>query len=119
MAVDLQSQADTFMGIASASVRGLVRRVEVDLEPSWREMRNIGWAKIEIVDDQSSYVQGLTRRIKERSSEIVTMLQKPQYARAFADNLVELLANTYLVNIVQCKPVSEGGAEQVNISCIL
>lgn len=116
-AVDLQSQADAFMGIASASVRGLVRRVEVDLEPSWREMRNIGWAKIESVDDQSSYVQGLTRRIKERSFEIVTMLQKPQYARAFADNLVELLANTYLVNIVQCKPVSEGGAEQVSFSC--
>lgn len=112
-AVDLQNQADAFMGIASASVRGLVRRVEVDLEPSWREMRNIAWGKIESVDDQSSYVEGLTKQIKDRSSEIVGMLHKPQYARAFADNLVELLANTYLANIVQCKPISEGGAEQV------
>jgi vacuolar protein sorting-associated protein 53 len=116
-AVDLQSQADAFMGIASASVRGLVRSVEVDLEPSWREMRNIAWGRIESVDDQSSYVQDLTRRIKDRSSEIVGMLHKPQYARAFADNLVELLANAYLANIVQCKPVSEGGAEQVCFSC--
>jgi vacuolar protein sorting-associated protein 53 len=114
--VDLQSQADAFMGIASASVRGLVRRVEVDLESSWREMRNIAWGKIESVDDQSSYVQDLTGRIKERSSEITSMLHKPQYARAFADNFVELLVNAYLANIVQCKPVSEGGAEQV-LSC--
>jgi vacuolar protein sorting-associated protein 53 len=112
-AVDLQSQADAFMGIASASVRGLVRRVEVDLEPSWREMRNIAWGRIESADDQSSYVEDLTRRIKDRSSEIVEMLHKPQYARAFADNLVELLANAYLANVVQCKPVSESGAEQV------
>jgi vacuolar protein sorting-associated protein 53 len=111
--VDLQSQADAFMGIASASVRGLVRRVEIDLEPSWRAMRNIAWGRIESVDDQSSYMGGLTRRIQDRASEIVNMLHKPQYLRAFADNLVELLANAYLANIVQCKPISEGGAEQV------
>jgi vacuolar protein sorting-associated protein 53 len=116
VAVDLQSQADAFMGIASASVRGLVRRVELDLEPSWRAMRNIAWGKIESVDDQSSYVGGLTSRVKDRASEIVSMLHKPQYVRAFADNLVELLANAYLANIVQCKPISEGGAEQV---CLL
>lgn len=111
--VDLQNQADAFMGIASASVRGLVRRVEVDLEPSWREMRNIAWGRIESVDDHSSYVSELTRRLLERATEVVGMLHKTQYARAFADNLVELLSNTYLANIVQCKPVSEGGAEQV------
>lgn len=112
-AVDLQSQADAFMGIASASVRGLVRNVEVDLEPSWREMRNTAWGKIESVEDQSSFIQDLKRAIKDRSSEIIGLLQKQQYSRAFADNLVELLANAYLANIMQCRPISEGGAEQV------
>ena len=111
--VDLQSQADTFMGVASAAVRVLVRSVEVDFEPNWREMRNIAWGKIETCVDQSSFVSDVQRRIRERSGEILAMLHKPQYARAFADNLVELLSNTYLANIVQCKPVSEGGAEQV------
>jgi hypothetical protein len=111
--VDLQSQADAFMGIASAAVRGLVRRVEVDLEPSWREMRNTAWSKIEIGENQSTYIAGLQNRIKHRSSEILGMLHKQQYARAFADNLIELLASTYLTNIAQCKPISEGGAEQM------
>ena len=111
--VDLQSQADSFMGIASAAVRGLVRRVEVDLEPSWREMRNMAWGRIESCENQSAYITGLQNRIKDRSSEILNLLHKQQYARAFADNLVELLANNYIANIVQCKPISEGGAEQM------
>lgn len=111
--IDLQSQADTFMGIASATVRALVHRVEVDIEPTWREMRNTGWSKMESVGDQSSYVAELLRRIKTRAAEILAMLHKPQYARAFCDNVVELIANGYLSNIFQCKPISEVGAEQM------
>ena len=114
--VDLQSQADAFMGIASAAVRVLVRRVEVDLEPSWREMRNTSWGKIESCTDQSSYIVDLEGRIKGRSSEILDLLHKQQYVRAFADNLVELLANAFITNVVLCKPIAEGGAEQVNTS---
>lgn len=111
--VDLQSQADAFMGIASAAVRGLVRRVEVDLEPSWREMKNTAFGKIESCENNSSYIPGLQNRIRERTTSIMQSLHKSQYARAFADNLVELLSNTYLTNIAQCKPISEAGAEQM------
>lgn len=111
--IDLQSQADSFMGIASAAVRGLVRRVEIDMEPCWREMRNLNWTKMDNVTDQSTYAGEMQKRIKDRSGEILGMLHKQQYARAFADNLVELLANAYIANVVQCRPVSEVGAEQV------
>lgn len=111
--IDLQSQADSFMGIASAAVRILVRRVEVDLEPCWREMRNLNWTKMENVIDQSSYVGDLQSSLKDRAGTILEMLHKQQYARAFADNLVELLASTYLINLVHCRPLSEVGAEQM------
>ena len=111
--VDLQSQADAFMGIASAAVRALVRRVEIDLEPSWGEMRNTAYGKIESCENNSSYVPNLQNKIKERTSSTMQMLHKQQYARAFADNLVELLSNTYLTNISLCKPISEAGAEQM------
>ena len=111
--IDLQSQADAFMGIASAAIRGLVRRVELDLEPSWREMRNTGWSKLESVGDQSPYVGEMLGRIKTRAADILRMLHKQQYARAFCDNLVELLTQSFLINIVQCRPISEVGAEQV------
>lgn len=111
--VDLQSQADAFMGIASATVRVLVRKVEVACEPSWREMRNTPWSKLESVGDQSTYVAELLRHVKDRSAEVLNSLHKQQYARAFCDNLVDLMANTYIANLVQSKPISEAGAEQM------
>lgn len=114
--IDLQSQADAFMGIASATVRSLVHRVEAEIDPAWREMRNTGWSKMESVGDQSSYVGEMTRRVDTKASEILGMLHKQQYARAFCDNVVELIANTYISNIFQCKPISEVGAEQVRRS---
>lgn len=111
--VDLQSQADAFMGIASSTVRMLVRRVEIACEPSWREMRNTPWSKLESVGDQSTYVSELLRHFKEKATEILKCLHKQQYARAFSDNLVDLMVTTYVTNIVQCKPISEAGAEQM------
>ncbi|KAF2869481.1 Vps53-like protein [Massariosphaeria phaeospora] len=111
--VDLQSQADAFMGIASATVRMLVRKIELACEPSWREMRNTPWSKLESVGDQSTYVAELLRQVKNTSAEILKCLHKQQYARAFCDNLVDLMANTYIANIVQSKPISEVGAEQM------
>jgi len=111
--VDLQSQADAFMSIASATLRVLVRRVEIACEPSWREMRNTPWSKLESVGDQSTYVAELLRNVKEKSAETLKLLHKPQYARAFRDNLVDLLANTYVTTVAQSKPISEAGAEQM------
>lgn len=111
--VDLSSQSDTFMGVASAAVLALVHRVEVDCEASWREMRNTNWSKMDSVGDQSSFVAELLRHINTQAEEILALVGKPQYARAFCDNVVENLATTYITNIVQCRPVSEVGAEQV------
>ncbi|KAI1193451.1 Vps53-like protein [Nemania serpens] len=112
--VDLTSQADAFLGVASTAVLALVNRVEADCDGAWREMKNTNWSKMESVGDQSSYVGELVSHINARAEEILSLVVKPQYARAFADNLVEHFANTYIANIVQCRPVSEVGAEQVS-----
>ncbi|CAL3972408.1 unnamed protein product [Diplocarpon coronariae] len=111
--VDLSSQCDTFMGVASAAVLALVHRVEISCEPSWREMRNTNWSKMESVGDQSSFVAELLRQVNSQGGEILPTLAKAQYARAFCDNLVEHLANKYIATIVQCRPISEVGAEQM------
>lgn len=117
--VDLTSQADAFLGVASTAVLALVNRVEADCEGAWREMKNTNWSRMESVGDQSSYVGELVSHVNARAEEILSILVKPQYARAFADNLVEHIANTYIANIVQCRPVSEVGAEQVNATYTL
>lgn len=113
--VDLSSQSDAFMGVASSAVLALVHRVEVDCDASWREMKNTNWSKMESVGDQSSYVAELLKHIDAQAGEILPLMGKQQYARAFCDNFVENLVNTYISNIVQCRPISEVGAEQVSL----
>lgn len=113
--VDLSSQADAFLGVASAAVQALVQKVESDCEGAWREMKNTNWREMESVGDHSSYVGELLKHINSQAEEILALIVKPQYARAFCDKLVERLAAAYINNIVQCRPISEGGAEQVQI----
>ena len=113
--VDLSSQSDAFLGVASAAVLAMVHRVEMGCDGVWREMKNTNWSKMESVSDQSSYVGELVRHVNGQAEEILPMVVKQQYARAFCDNLVEHLASAYINNIVPCRPVSEVGAEQVRI----
>jgi hypothetical protein len=111
--VDLQNQADSFMGVASTTIRALVKRVELELDHVLKEMRNFPWAKLETVVDQSSYVPEMLRIIRTSAQEILEYLHKPQYARAFQDQLVDAISIAYCVNVFQCKPVSTTGAEQM------
>lgn len=114
--IDLSSQADTFLGVASASVQALVQKVEADCEGPWREMKNTNWRDMESVGDTSSYVGELLKHINAQAQEILSLIVKQQYARAFCDKLVDRLAVAYINNIVLCRPISEGGAEQVRLS---
>ena len=76
-------------------------------------MRNTNWSTMESVGDQSSYVGELLKTINTGAEETLAIMHKAQYARAFCDNLVEHVAMAYINNVVQCRPVSEVGAEQV------
>lgn len=114
--VDLSSQSDAFLGVASASVLALVHIVELDCESVWREMRNTNWSTMDTAGDQSSYVGELVRHVNGKAEEILGVVTKQQYARAFCDNLVEHLATGYINSIVQCRPISEVGAQQVRQS---
>ncbi len=111
--VDFSNQGDTFMNVASHAVQMLVHRVEVSCDGAWREMRNTNWSKMESVGDQSGYVAELLKPIKGNAAEILELIGKPQYARAFCDKLVEAIASAYLHSVVQCRPISEVGAEQM------
>lgn len=111
--VDLSSQSDAFLGVASAAVIALVRDVGNSCEPVWREMRNTNWSTMDSVGDQSSYVGELLKHINSGAEQTLAIMHKAQYARAFCDNLVENVATAYINNVVQCRPVSEVGAEQV------
>ena len=111
--VDFSNQGDTFMGVASAAVQALVHRIETSCEGAWREMRNTNWSKMESVGDQSGYVAELLKPVNAGAKETLALVMKAQYARGFCDKLVEAVAAAYLASVVQCRPISEVGAEQM------
>ncbi|RFU75327.1 garp complex subunit vps53 [Trichoderma arundinaceum] len=111
--VDLSSQSDAFLGVASAAVLALVHIVELDCEGVWREMKNTNWSTMDSAGDQSSWVGELVKHVNDKTEEILAMVTKQQYARAFCDNLVDHLVTAFINNIVQCRPISEVGAQQM------
>lgn len=111
--IDLQSQADAFMGIAGAAVRGLVKKVDAACEPAWREMRNTAWARLDAVGDQSGYMGELIRAVRLQAQVTLALLPKHQYARAFCDHVVDALAASLPAAVAAVKPISEAGAEQL------
>ncbi|KAK6338409.1 Vacuolar protein sorting-associated protein 53 [Orbilia blumenaviensis] len=111
--VNLEKQQDTFMSVVSLAIRSLTKKVEVELEPIWREMKNTPWSKLETVGDTSTYVGELVRVIKDEAKKILGLVVKEQYKRAFCDRLVEGIANTIVGNLMGCKPISEVGGEQM------
>ncbi|KAK4228527.1 putative vacuolar protein sorting-associated protein 53 [Podospora fimiseda] len=111
--VDLSPQDDNFGRVAQAAVLALVAKVEMDCESAWREMKNTNWSRMESVSDHSSYVGELLKHVNGKAEEILPLIVMQKNARTFCDNLVKNLAETYIHNVVQCRPVCETGAEQM------
>ena len=111
--IDLEQQADNFLAVVSKVISALVRRIEIALEPAWREMRNGNWARMESVGDQSGYVGVLLEKLKASSKEVLDVIGKDAWRRSFCDRVVEAVVAGFLTSIVACKPISSVGAEQM------
>ncbi|KAI5858605.1 Vps53-like protein [Tricharina praecox] len=111
--IDFERQSDNFMGVVSKVIFTLVRRVEVALEPGWREMRNCPWARMESVGDQSGYVGVLLEKLKVSAQEVIDVIGKDVWRRSFCDRVVETVVAGFLASIVACRPIGGVGAEQM------
>ncbi|KAK9314690.1 Vps53-like protein [Lipomyces starkeyi] len=111
--VDFEKEKDAFLSVASSAVQSLVRKVENDCKPAWREMLNMNWGKLYSVGDQSTYVTELIKTIEGDVKEVLKYLHKDIYIRSFCDRIVESTVNTYLPQISKCKPLTEICTEQM------
>ncbi|KAK9240614.1 Vps53-like protein [Lipomyces kononenkoae] len=111
--VDFEKEKDAFLSVASSAVQSLVRKMENDCKPAWREMLNTNWGKLYSVGDQSAYVTELIKTIEGDVKEVLTYLHKDVYIRSFCDRVVESTINTYLPQISKCKPLTEICTEQM------
>ncbi|KAF8242827.1 hypothetical protein K440DRAFT_647787 [Wilcoxina mikolae CBS 423.85] len=111
--IDFESQSDNFLAVVNKVTATLARRIEIALEPAWREMRNCPWARMESVGDQSGYVGVLLEKLKSSASEVMDVIGKDVWRRAFCDRVVDTVVAGFLTSLVACRPIGGVGAEQM------
>jgi vacuolar protein sorting-associated protein 53 len=112
--VQFSAARESFIQIANAAIKALVKKVEAEADISFREMVNTNWAAIETVGDHSSYVNEMRLSIRGAVSEISAQGHlRERYIRTLCDRVVEWFGNKFIEGIVAARPISEPGAEQV------
>ncbi|KAK9449720.1 Vps53-like protein [Limtongia smithiae] len=110
-------EKDAFLAVASAAVQALVRKVDADCRPAWREMVNTNWGKIDAVGDQSAYVGLLVTALNANARDVIAHSAKDMFVRSFCDRVVEATVTTFLSNLSRCRPLSEICSEQLLLDC--
>ncbi|KAK9479498.1 Vps53-like protein [Lipomyces japonicus] len=115
--VNFESEKDAFLAVASNAVQSLVRKIENDTKPAWREMINYNWGRLDAVGDQSAYVTELVKFTEIGVRQVIEQMNKDLYVRSYCDRIVETTVNMFLANISKCKPMTEICAEQMLLDC--
>lgn len=115
--VDFDKEKDSFIAVTNNAVQSLVRKVEMDSKPAWREMLNTNWSKLHSVGDQSAYVTELIKAIESNVRLVIQYSPKEMFVRSFCDRVLEMTVSTFLPNIARCKPLTELVSEQLLLDC--
>jgi hypothetical protein len=111
--VDFAQVGEAFLNVALTAIQGLVRGVEVAVEPALGSMSKRSWGTVDAVGDQSEYVSLIAAALTTHVTSIRKLLQGPKYFRTFCDRFTESFLTRYYASIMKCKPISEVGAEQM------
>jgi vacuolar protein sorting-associated protein 53 len=105
---------EAFILSANGAIKSLVKKVEGEIDFSFREMVNTNWANVETVEDHSGYVNELVLGIKGSVREIMGLGHlRERYIRTLCDRIVEWFGTRFIDAIIAGRPICEAGAEQV------
>jgi vacuolar protein sorting-associated protein 53 len=112
--VQFDTPRDSFITVANAAIKLLVRKIEMEADLSFREMVNTNWSTIETVGDHSGYVIEMNRAIKDAVSSISANGHlRERYIRSLCDRVVEWFGSRFVDGIIASRPICEAGAEQM------
>jgi vacuolar protein sorting-associated protein 53 len=112
--VQFDTPRESFISVANAALKHLVRKIETETDLSFREMVNTNWSTIDTVGDHSGYVFEMNRSIKDAISSISEHGHlRERYIRSLCDRVVEWFGTRFIDGIIASRPISEAGAEQM------
>ncbi|KAJ2501565.1 Vacuolar protein sorting-associated protein 53 [Coemansia sp. RSA 1972] len=111
--VTFAASRDALLGAINSSIGALVGGVDAMCAPALAALTDAPWHDVQTVGDQSEYVLLIASAIEAATSVARVSLSGPRYFRSYCDKLASRTSERYMTAIVQCKRISEIGAEQL------
>ncbi|XP_034195572.1 vacuolar protein sorting 53 isoform X1 [Osmia lignaria lignaria] len=112
--INLSQEQDIFHNVISNCIQLLVQDLESACDSALTAMTKIQWSSIEVVGDQSNYVNTIVAHLRQT---IPTIRDRLFSCRKYFTQLCVKFASSFIVKLVQqlykCKPLNTVGAEQL------
>lgn len=112
--INLSQEQDIFHNVISNCIQLLVQDLESACESALTAMTKVQWSAIEVVGDQSNYVNTIVAHLRQT---VPTIRDRLSSCRKYFTQLCVKFASSFIVKLVQqlykCKPLNTVGAEQL------
>ncbi|KAM9920594.1 hypothetical protein OXX59_007113 [Metschnikowia pulcherrima] len=111
--ISFDTQTTLYFELIGKAIRALVAKVSTDLNFSWRQFENNGWASLEAVSDTSSYMDDFVTSLTENHRMICPLIIREGYIRNYADKLIETIISDFMTRLSSVKPLKIIAIEQI------
>ncbi|KAL6259695.1 hypothetical protein P5V15_009610 [Pogonomyrmex californicus] len=112
--INLGQEQDIFNEVISNCIQLLVQDLEAACESALTAMTKVQWSSVEVVGDQSNYVNTIIAHLRQT---IPTIRDRLSSCRKYFTQLCVKFASSFIAKLVQqlfkCKPLNAVGAEQL------
>ncbi|XP_017892761.1 vacuolar protein sorting-associated protein 53 homolog isoform X2 [Ceratina calcarata] len=112
--INLSQEQDIFHNVISNCIQLLVQDLESACESALTAMTKVQWSALEVVGDQSNYVNTIVAHLRQT---IPTIRDRLSSCRKYFTQLCVKFASSFIVKLIQqlykCKPLNTVGAEQL------
>ncbi|XP_025991195.2 vacuolar protein sorting-associated protein 53 homolog [Solenopsis invicta] len=112
--INLSQEQDIFHNVISNCIQLLVQDLETACESALTAMTKVQWSSVEVVGDQSNYVNTIIAHLRQT---IPTIRDRLSSCRKYFTQFCVKFASSFIPKLVQqlfkCKPLNAVGAEQL------
>ncbi|XP_011880495.1 PREDICTED: vacuolar protein sorting-associated protein 53 homolog [Vollenhovia emeryi] len=112
--INLSQEQDIFHNVIFNCIQLLVQDLDAACESAFTAMTKVQWSSVEVVGDQSNYVNTIIAHLRQT---IPTIRDRLSSCRKYFTQLCVKFASSFIAKLVQqlfkCKPLNAVGAEQL------
>ena len=110
--MDMSQAEDDFSGVITTALSTLVLGLETRVDQALGEMIKINWATLDLVGDQSEYVNSFSSVLADSIPRLGSLLA-PNNFRFMCDKFTASFIPRFYSTIYKCKSLSDSGTQQL------